>query len=169
MFTYPGKKLLFMGCEFAHGSEWDDNSELEWHLLDRPQHQGIHSLVGELNRLYQQIPALHGQEFEQNGFEWVDCHDAAQSVLSYLRKDQNGEFVVVILNFTPMPRENYRIGTPVAGKYRELFNSDSEYFGGTNMGNMDEIATEPTAWMGHTHSMTLTLPPLGALILQPVD
>ncbi len=169
MFTYPGKKLLFMGNEFAHGREWDSGSELEWHLVDRPQHSGIQALVGELNRLYKELPALHGLEFDSNGFEWVDCHDAAQSVLSYIRKGQNGEFVVVILNFTPMPRENYRIGVPVAGKYRELFNSDSEYFGGSNMGNLTEITTEPTSWMGHPHSMTLTLPPLGALILQPVE
>ena len=167
MFTYPGKKLLFMGNEFAQGREWDDDSELEWHLAERPQHQGIQSLVSELNRLYKELPALHGLEFEQQGFEWVDCHDAAQSVLSYIRKGQDGEFVIVILNFTPMPRENYRIGTPVAGKYRELYNSDSEYFGGSNMGNLHEITTEPTVWMGHHHSMTLTLPPLGALILQP--
>jgi 1,4-alpha-glucan branching enzyme len=169
MFTYPGKKLLFMGNEFAQGCEWDADKELEWHLADRPQHHGIQSLVGELNRLYRELPALHGLEFDQQGFEWVDCHDSAQSALSYIRKGQNGEFVVVILNFTPMPRENYRIGTPVAGRYRELFNSDSEYFGGSNMGNLAEITTEPTPWMGHPHSMTLTLPPLGALILQPVE
>jgi 1,4-alpha-glucan branching enzyme len=168
MFTYPGKKLLFMGNEFAHGREWDDATELDWYLLDRPQHQGVQSLVSELNRLYKQLPALHSLEFDGNGFEWIDCHDAAQSVLSYLRKGTNGEFVVVILNFTPVPRNNYRIGVPVAGRYRELFNSDSEYFGGSNLGNTYEIATEPTPWMGQEQSMTLTLPPLGALILQPV-
>jgi 1,4-alpha-glucan branching enzyme len=167
MFTYPGKKLLFMGNEFAHGSEWDAGTELDWHLVDRPQHHGIQSLISELNRIYKELPALHAMEFDHSGFEWVDCHDAAQSVLSYIRKSADGDFVVVILNFTPVPRDNYRIGVPVAGKYRELFNSDSEYFGGSNMGNMDEITTEPSSWMGHPHSMTLTLPPLGALILQP--
>ncbi len=169
MFTYPGKKLLFMGNEFAQGREWDDSSELEWHLLDRPQHQGIQSLISELNRLYKKLPALHSLDFDGGGFEWIDCHDAAQSVLSYIRKGQNGESVVVILNFTPMPRVNYRIGVPTAGRYRELLNSDSEYFGGSNMGNMDAIDTEPTPWMNQPHSITITLPPLGALILQVIE
>ncbi len=167
MFTYPGKKLSFMGNEFAQGREWDDDSELDWYLLERPQHNGIQTLISELNRLYRELPALYALEFENSGFEWIDCHDAAQSVLSYQRKGANGEFVVVVLNFTPVPREDYRIGVPAAGRYRELFNSDSEYFGGSNLGNMDEIDTEPTPWMGQEHSMTLTLPPLGALILQP--
>ncbi|MCP4996053.1 MAG: 1,4-alpha-glucan branching protein, partial [Gammaproteobacteria bacterium] len=97
---------------------------------------------------------------------WIDCHDTAQSVLSYLRRGANGEFVVVILNYTPMPRDNYRIGLPEAGSYRELLNSDSEYYGGSNVGNISEIATEPVAWMGHNQSISLRLPPLGALILQ---
>ncbi len=166
MFTYPGKKLLFMGNEFAQGQEWNDDGELDWYLLDRPQHQGVHLLVCELNRLYKELPALHAIEFEHDGFEWIDCHDAAQSVLSYIRRGPDGAFVVVILNFTPVPRENYRIGLPVAGRYRELFNSDSEYYGGANIGNTGEITTEPTPWMGHNHSLTLVLPPLGTLILQ---
>jgi len=169
MFTYPGKKLLFMGNEFAQGREWNDDGELDWYLVDRPQHHGIQHLVSELNRLYRELPALHGLEFEDGGFEWIDCHDAAQSVLSYLRRGQNGEFVVVILNFTPMPRDNYRIGLPAAGSYRELLNSDSEYYDGGNIGNTGKITTEPTAWMGHNQSTTLTLPPLGALILQLVE
>ncbi len=166
MFTYPGKKLLFMGNEFAQGQEWNDDGELDWYLLDRPQHQGVHLLICELNRIYKELPALHAIEFEHEGFEWIDCHDAAQSVLSYIRRGPGGEFVVVILNFTPVPRENYRIGLPVAGRYRELFNSDSEYYGGANIGNTGEITTEPTPWMGHNHSLTLILPPLGTLILQ---
>ncbi len=169
MFTYPGKKLLFMGNEFAQGQEWNDEKELDWYLVDRPQHQGIQLLISELNRLYRELPALHSLEFESGGFEWVDCHDAAQSVLSYLRRGQNGEFVVVILNYTPMPRDNYRIGLPIAGRYKEMLNSDSEYYGGGNIGNIGEITTEPTPWMGHDQSMNLRLPPLGALILQLVE
>jgi 1,4-alpha-glucan branching enzyme len=169
MFTYPGKKLLFMGNEFAQGSEWNDDGELDWYLLDRPQHHGIKLLVSELNRLYREIPALHNIDFEHGGFEWVDCHDAAQSVLSYLRRGPNGEFVVVLLNFTPIPRDDYRIGLPVAGRYRELFNSDSEYYGGANIGNTGEVSTRPTPWMGHEQSLTLRLPPLGALILQTAE
>jgi len=169
MFTYPGKKLLFMGNEFAQGREWNENQELDWYLADRPQHYGIQHLISELNRLYREMPALHAMEFEEGGFEWIDCHDAAQSALSYIRHGANGEQVIVILNFTPIPRDNYRIGLPAAGTYRELLNSDSEYYGGSNVGNIGDISTEPTAWMEHNQSLTLRLPPLGALILQLVD
>jgi len=165
MFTYPGKKLLFMGNEFAQGREWDDANALDWHLLERPQHQGIQSLVGDLNRLYQNSSALHEIEFEHNGFEWIDCHDTSQSVLSYLRKDKKGHSIIVILNFTPVPRTDYRIGLPQSGFYREVLNSDSELYGGSNLGNTGGINTEPVSWMNRDCSATLTLPPLGAVVL----
>lgn len=166
MFTYPGKKLLFMGGEFAQGREWNDASQLDWYLLNRPQHQGIESLIGDLNKLYCASNALHGLEFAQEGFEWIDCHDASQSVLSYLRKGHDGSCMAVILNFTPVPRSNYRIGLPHAGFYREALNSDSEFYGGSNTGNAPGINTDPLPWMGQEHSATLSLPPLGAIVLE---
>ncbi len=168
MFTYPGKKLQFMGNEFAQGREWTEEEELEWHLLGRPQHQGIQALSSELNRLYREIPALHELDFEVGGFEWIDCHDASQSTLSYLRWARDGSFVVVVLNFTPVPREQYRIGVPRAGVYRECFNSDSEFYHGSNLGNGGNVESEEIPWMGQDHSVELILPPLGALILQPI-
>jgi len=165
MFTYPGKKLLFMGSEFAQGREWNDATALDWHLLERPQHQGVQSLIGDLNNLYRNTVALHEVEFEHSGFEWVDCHDASQSVLSYIRKDKAGHNIIVILNFTPVPRTNYRIGLPQTGFYREVLNSDSELYGGSNLGNIGGINTESVPWMNSNHSATLTLPPLGAVVL----
>jgi 1,4-alpha-glucan branching enzyme len=167
MFTYPGKKLLFMGNEFAQGREWDHHSALDWHLLGRPQHQAIQAVVTELNRLYRDLPALHEIDFEEGGFQWIDCHDASQSVLTYLRRGKDGSFVAVILNFTPVPREGYRLGVPRPGRYNEIFNSDSEFYGGSNTGNEGGVSTEPLAWMGFEQSITVTLPPLGALILRP--
>ena len=165
MFTYPGKKLLFMGSEFAQGREWNDAIALDWHLLEFPQHQGVQALVSDLNRLYKNTDALHEIEFEGSGFEWIDCHDASQSVLSYLRRDSQGRNVIVILNFTPVPRAHYRIGLPQAGFYREVLNSDSELYGGSNLGNAGGVNTEPTPWMNRSHSASLTLPPLGAVVL----
>ncbi|MCP4287751.1 MAG: 1,4-alpha-glucan branching protein GlgB [Gammaproteobacteria bacterium] len=167
MFTYPGKKLLFMGNEFAQGREWNEAVQLDWHLMDFPQHQGMRALVSQLNHLYREVPALHELDFEAGGFEWIDCHDASQSVLSFLRWARDGSFVVVILNFTPVPRENYRIGLPKSGAMREIFNSDSAFYDGSNMGNNGIVQSESVSWMGQDHSMVLTLPPLGMLILDP--
>jgi 1,4-alpha-glucan branching enzyme len=166
MFTYPGKKLLFMGNEFAQGREWDHQVALEWHLTGRPQHQGVEAVVTELNRLYRDLPALHSVDFEAGGFQWIDCHDASQSVLSYVRWGKDGSFVVVILNFTPVPRNGYRLGVPRPGHYSEIFNSDSEYYWGSNTGNEGAVFTEELPWMGFEQSILVTLPPLGALILQ---
>jgi len=166
MFTYPGKKLLFMGCEFGHGTEWNAAEEIDWYLLERAPHQGLQRLVGDLNRLHRELPALHEVDFEASGFEWIDCHDSSQSVLSYLRKDQRGERVVaVVLNFTPVPRERYRIGVPLPGFYREALSSDADLYGGSNVGNQGGIHSEPTEWMGRPHSLPMRLPPLGALVL----
>jgi len=164
MFTYPGKKLLFMGNEFAHGREWSESQLLDWWLLERREHLGVQALVRELNRLYRALPALHDLDFEYQGFTWIDCHDASQSVLSYLRTARDGNLVVVALNFTPVPRRDYRIGAPQPGFYREILNSDSEYYGGSNLGNAGGIAAEPVPWMGREHSIALTLPPLAGII-----
>ncbi len=168
MFTHPGKKLLFMGTEFGQGDEWDAAKVLDWYVLDYAYHQGLKSLVKDLNQLYHHNPALYHYEFEWNGFEWVDCHDAEQSILSYIRKNDD-EHLVVIINFTPIPRENYRIGVPEGGYYQEIFNSDSTYYGGSNLGNgMGALATEDKAWMERPYSLSLTIPPLAAIVLQPV-
>ncbi|MCU7844736.1 MAG: 1,4-alpha-glucan branching protein GlgB [Candidatus Thiodiazotropha sp. (ex Monitilora ramsayi)] len=166
MFSYPGKKLLFMGNEFAQGREWNDGEALDWYLKDQPYHSGIVTLLSDLNKLYKQLKPLHQVDFEFNGFEWIDCHDSSQSILSYLRKDREGREILVILNFTPVPRENYRIGVNHPGNYREIFNSDSEYYGGSNMGNGTVIPSEEISWMGRNQSVSLTLPPLGAILLE---
>ncbi len=163
MLTYPGKKLLFMGCEFGQGKEWNAAKELDWYLLDYPLHQGVSKALGDLNRLYAATPALHRVDFSHEGFEWIDCHDASQSVLSYLRRSGD-EFVLVVFNFTPVPRHDYRIGVPESGTYQEIFNSDSTYYGGGNVGNMP-ITAEPREWMGRPYSINLTIPPLGGIVL----
>ena len=164
MFTYPGKKLLFMGIEFGQGTQWNFNQSLDWYVLEYPLHQGIQTLVKDLNRLYNEYPALHHYDFDHNGFEWIDCHDYEQSVISYRRKGKDQELVIV-LNFTPVVRENYRIGVPVAGNYQEIFSSDSNSYAGSDIAN-DNVLSEPIPWMNLPHSVKLTLPPLGGIILK---
>ncbi|MEO1750359.1 1,4-alpha-glucan branching protein GlgB [Thiofaba sp. EF100] len=164
MWTYPGKKLLFMGGEFGQVAEWAFGRELEWWVLQYPLHAGVQRLIGDLNRLYRRLPALHVRDFDWNGFRWIDCGDAAQSVLSYLRQDSERK-VVVVLNFTPLPREDYRVGVPAPGRYRVLLNTDAAFYGGSNIGPTAAEA-EATGWNGLPFSIRLTLPPLGALILQ---
>lgn len=163
MFTYPGKKLLFMGCEFGQGVEWNHARALEWHLLKYPFHQGLSHLVGDLNRLYRANPALYALDFDHLGFEWIDCHDWSKSVLIYLRRSQD-QYLIMIFNFTPIVRHDYRIGVPEAGTYRELFNSDSTYYGGSNVGNGIR-ETDAREWMGRPWSISLTLPPLAGIVL----
>jgi 1,4-alpha-glucan branching enzyme len=166
MFTYPGKKLLFMGCEFGQGREWDHAGVLDWELLERPQHQGVKKILMDLNRLYREQPALYDVDFDGAGFEWIDCHDSSQSVLSYIRKDRvGGQIVAAVFNFTPVPRANYRIGVPREGFYREAINSDAELYGGSNVGNQGGVNSEPVSWMGRPHSIPIAVPPLGALVL----
>ena len=165
--TSPGKKLNFMGNEIAQRSEWRARGEVEWYLLAQERHAGLQRLVRDLNRLYRSLPALHELDFEQEGFRWVDCHDADQSILSYIRRARDGSHIVVIVNFTPIVRSHYRIGVPSRGTYRELFNSDSTFYGGSNVGNSGTLASAPKAWMNLPFSLELTLPPLGALIIQP--
>jgi len=163
-FTHPGKKLLFMGSEFGHGREWGFDRTLDWGLLDRPQHQGILALVRDLNHLYREASALHQHDFDWTGFAWIDCHDAAQSVLTYLRQSDESTLVVA-LNFTPVPRYDYHIGVPQSGHYREIFNSDSGYYGGSNVGNGGALVASEEPWMGQPASLKLTLPPLAGVIL----
>jgi len=166
MFTYPGKKLLFMGCEFGQTREWDCDGELDWQLTEQPRHQGLRRLVTDLNRLYRSQPALHDLDFSAAGFEWLDCHDSAQSVIGYLRKDRGGEqLVAAAFNFTPLPRRDYRLGVPRPGCYREAINSDAASYGGSDLGNRGGVASEPYSCMGRPYSIPLVLPPLGAVIL----
>ena len=164
-FAHPGKKLNFMGNEFGQGREWDCGQALDWDLLHWDWHQGIQRLSRDLARLYRDVPALHAQDFQGEGFSWVDCHDADQSVLSFLRWDRDGGFVLAVFNFTPVPRRNYRLGVPAAGRYREIFNSDAGAYHGSNMGNLPQQAQDQS-WMGLSHSLELVLPPLGAIYLQ---
>ncbi|MEW5757392.1 MAG: 1,4-alpha-glucan branching protein GlgB [Pseudomonadota bacterium] len=169
MFTYPGKKLLFMGSEFGHGREWNHDAALDWYLLDYPHHRGIRHLVKDLNHLYREARPLHHFDFQHDGFEWIDCHDAAQSVISYLRKDDAGGLYIVLLNCTPVPRRAYRIGVPRPGRYREVINSDSNYYGGSNIGNSGDIPSEDLPWMNRPHSIQVIVPPLAGLVLKYVD
>jgi len=163
LMTYPGKKLLFMGSEFGQGTEWNAEGSLDWYVLDYPLHQGIHKVVGDLNRLYIERPALYRHDFSPEGFEWIDCHDASQSVLSYLRKSDD-DLLVILFNFTPIPQNDYRIGVPEAGVYEEIFNSDAIFYGGSNIGNR-ALSAEATPWMGRPYSLSLTIPPLAGIIL----
>jgi 1,4-alpha-glucan branching enzyme len=166
MFCHPGKKLLFMGTEFGQGQEWNSTQVLDWYVLDYPLHQGILRLVRDLNRLYRETPALYGYEFDWRGFEWIDCHDSENSVLSFMRRYED-QFVVVVINLTPVPREGYRIGVPAGGEYAEIFNSDSSYYAGSNLGNGGRaLLAEDLPWMNQPHSLSLTLPPLAAIVLK---
>lgn len=165
LYTYPGTKLLFMGSEFAQWSEWAQSRTLDWNLLEYAPHQGMHTLVKDLNHCYKAMPSLYQRNFRHDGFEWIDCHDSTQSIISYIRKSDQ-DFTIVILNFTPVARSNYRIGVPVAGTYQEVLNSDSEFYGGSNWGNSNPLATQTVPWMNHQQSLEVNLPPLGALILK---
>jgi 1,4-alpha-glucan branching enzyme len=168
MYAHPGKKLLFMGGEFGQWREWNHDDSLDWHLLDDdPYHAGLQRFVQALNRFYCAEPALHEVDFDPLGFQWIDCNDSENSVVSFLRKGRDPrEFVVALLNFTPVPREGYRIGVPEPGFYRELLNSDSAYFGGGDVGNGGGVQTEPVPSHGWEQSLSLTLPPLGCLYLK---
>ncbi len=167
MYAHPGKKLLFMGDEFGAPREWNHDAELEWHLLGDPAHAGVARLVGDLNRLYRDVPALHELDAYAQGFHWIDCQDAQNSVVAFLRLARNGDFAVAALNATPVVRYGYRVGVPRAGLYREALNSDSHHYGGSNVGNDGEIATEAVPAHGYPQSLSLTLPPLAAIVLLP--
>ena len=167
MFTHPGKKLLFMGTDFGQGLEWNSAGVLDWYVLEYPLHIGMQRFVRDLNQLYRQTPALHAHEFEWQGFEWIDCHDSQQSILSFVRR-AGDDFVVVIVNFTPVPRHDYRIGVPWLGQYREILNSDSQHYGGSNVGNGDaQLWAESLPWMSREYSLAVTVPPLATIVLAP--
>jgi 1,4-alpha-glucan branching enzyme len=169
MYGHPGKKHLFMGGEFGQTREWNHDASLDWHLLDRgPYHRGLQSLVRDLNRVYRAEPALHQVDFEPSGFQWMDCSDAEQSVVAFVRRARDPrDFVLVVCNFTPVPRRGYRVGVPAEGFYRELLNTDAAYYGGSNLGNAGGVRAERRPWTGRPWSLTLTLPPLGVVMLKP--
>lgn len=169
MWTYPGKKLLFMGCEFGQWREWNHDASLDWHLLDEgPFHRGLRSLVRDLNHLYRELPALHELDCEPGGFEWIDCTDIEHSVIAWLRRGRDPwRHTVTVCNFTPVPREGYRIGVPHNGLYRERVNTDAGEYGGSGVGNGGLVHAEPVPCHGRPASVCLTLPPLATLVLEP--
>jgi len=168
MYCQPGKKLLFMGGEFGQAGEWNYDRELEWHLLEKTGHRRTKKFVSDLNALYKSEKALFEADCEDAGFEWLDFSDNDNSIVSFIRRGKNREdFIVAVFNFTPVPRHGYRIGTPSRDTYREIFNSDSRYYGGGNMGNMGMVKSENVSFHNHPFSITLTIPPLAGIILKP--
>ncbi|WP_110655420.1 1,4-alpha-glucan branching protein GlgB [Salinicola halimionae] len=167
MWTQPGKKLLFMGCEFGQWREWSHDRELDWSLLGEAHHAGVQRLVGDLNRLYQRETPLHQRDTEPEGFAWVVGDDSTNSVFAWLRWNSLGEPLLVVANMTPLSRYDYRLGVPVMGRWEEIFNSDAQCYGGSNVGNMGQIQALDTPLHGQMASISLTLPPLGVVLLSP--
>jgi 1,4-alpha-glucan branching enzyme len=169
MYGLPGKKLLFMGAEFGQWREWNHDLSLDWDLLNFPAHDGIRAWVRDLNRVYRECGALHELDFSPEGFVWENCHDSDQSVLSFFRRDKAGRPVLVICNFTPVPRENYAVGVDTGGTWREILNSDSHAYGGSGAGNMGQVRAEPIPVHGFAYSLNLLLPPLSVLFFEPAE
>jgi 1,4-alpha-glucan branching enzyme len=168
MYAHPGKKLLFMGGEIGQWNEWNHAWQIDWVLLNFNAHREMQDYVRTLNRLYAAQPPLHEMDFSWKGFQWIDFHDVDNSIVSFLRRARDpDDFIVVIANFTPVPRYGYRVGVPVAGFYRELLNSDWADYGGGNMGNAEGLPSEPTPWQGQPHSILVTVPPLAIVFLKP--
>ena len=167
MYAQPGKKLLFMGGEFGQWDEWYHEKGLDWVLTAHPSHHGLQRWVADLNRLYREEPALHRSDFDPKGFAWIDCNDSAQSVISLMRKDpENDDTVLVICNFTPIARHNYRVGCPAGGFWREVLNGDASEYGGSGQGNIGGVETAPVPFHGLPHSVSLTVPPLATVFLK---
>ncbi|MDQ3664446.1 MAG: alpha amylase C-terminal domain-containing protein, partial [Actinomycetota bacterium] len=171
MWAHPGKQLLFMGGEIGQVDEWSESRSLDWDLLGDPQHghlhRGIKALVGDLNRTYRESPALYTQDHDPAGFAWIDANDAAGNVFSFLRSGTDGSSLVCVANFSGGPHENYQVGLPHAGRWREALNTDAESYGGSGVGNLGEVVAEPTPRHGRPASAVLRLPPSGVLWLVP--
>ena len=163
MYGQPGKKLLFMGGEFGQWKEWNHDQGLDWHLLEEPRHDGLRRLVQHLNYVYRNEPALWDQDDSYAGFEWIDFHDADNSVVAFMRKSREGEVIAFVVNATPLVRYNYRLGVPEAGFYREIVNTDAETYGGSNVGNYGGAKSEEVPWMAREHSILIHLPPLATV------
>jgi len=168
MYTQPGKKLNFMGGEIGQWSEWNHDASVDWPLLEQQRHQGMLRWVRDLNTLYRGAPALYERDFSEEGFQWVDCNDAEKSVLTYLRKGKNpADTLLIAANFTPIPRHNYRVGVPEAGRWNEVLNSDAPIYGGSGQGNMGGVEATPVRFFDKfDQSLSLTLPPLSVVVFQ---
>ncbi|MEU4741330.1 1,4-alpha-glucan branching protein GlgB [Actinosynnema sp. NPDC023658] len=169
MWAHPGKQLLFMGGEFGQRGEWSESRSLDWHLLDDPLHAGLHRLIGDLNRVYTASPALYSADNKPEGFSWIDANDSAGNVLSFLRIGEDGSVLACVANFAGQPHRDYRVGLPVAGRWREVVNTDSEIYGGSGVGNLGAVEAEEHPWHGRPASAVLQLPPAGVLWLAPEE
>ena len=170
MWTHPGKKLLFMGGELGQRREWQHDESLEWHVLQYPQHHGVQSWVKDLNSVYRQEKALHEKDFSGDGFAWIDAQNWEESVISFLRYGKHrDDTVLVVCNFTPVPRHDYVVGAPRGGQWQEILNSDAALYGGSGMGNLGQVEASSQAAHGHFHSLSLTLPPLAVVVFKPVS
>jgi 1,4-alpha-glucan branching enzyme len=167
MYAQPGKKLLFMGAEIGQWREWNHNASLDWNLLEYEPHQGLHRWIEDVNRLYRNEAAMH-LDTEPAGFEWVDGNDSDNSVISFMRKGTGPrQTILAVANFTPVPRLHYRLGVPEEGYWKEILNSDGQEYGGSGMGNLGGVYTEPMPSHGRNFSLSLTLPPLAVTFFKP--
>jgi len=167
MYAHPGKKLLFMGCEIGQWNEWNCHESVDWHLLKYEHHQKLQYFFTKLNAVYRDYAPLYEIDFSWDGFEWIDLHDSENSTISLLRKGKNPHHIVVcVFNFTPVPREGYRVGVPYAGTYKQVLNTDSASFGGSDAGVVDVLQTEEVPWNSHQFSLPLKVPPLGAVFFE---
>jgi len=170
MYTHPGSKLLFQGGEFGQGGEWNFEQSLDWHLLEHEYHQGIQTLVSDINKLYSSQPALHEKQFDVDGFEWIDYNDSENSVLAYVRKGKNEkDDILIVCNMTPIPRESYRIGVPRKGRYKVVFNSDDTKYVGSGFPVKKQYTSEAIVWQNRKDSLELNLPPLGMIALKKIQ
>jgi 1,4-alpha-glucan branching enzyme len=166
MWAHPGKQLLFMGGEFGQGAEWADARSLDWWLLQDPLHSGLQRLTGDLNRIYRATPALYTQDTSPSGFSWIDANDAADNTFSFLRWGDDDSVLACVVNFAGGPHEGYRLGLPRTGRWQEVVNTDAEVYGGSGVGNLGSVQAKPEPWHGQPASVTLRVPPLGALWLR---
>jgi hypothetical protein len=169
MWAHPGKQLLFMGAELGQEAEWAESRNLDWWLEETPWHAGLQQLVRDLNALYRAHPQLWSLDSEPAGFEWIDANDAPHNTFSFIRKDAAGQPLVCVANFAGIPDEDYRIGLPQAGRWREILNTDAEGYGGSGVGNLGGVQAEELPWHGRPASVVLRVPPLGAVWLVPED
>ena len=167
MWSHPGKKLLFMGCEFAQRDEWNHDQSLDWHLLQHDSHQGVQTLIKDLNNVYRNTPALYELDCEGSGFQWLDSENSQQSILVYLRKGKTGTPpALVIVNLTPSCHYNFCVGVPLAGFYRECLNTDSSRYGGSNVGNSGGVSSVNKPYAGQENTLTLSIPALSTMIFE---
>jgi 1,4-alpha-glucan branching enzyme len=166
MWAHPGKKLLFMGGEFGQRREWTHEGQLEWFVLSHAEHAGVARWIGDLNALMRAEPALHELDFDAAGFEWIDARDSDASVITFVRRAQRGAPILVVCNFTPVPRSNYMVGVPAPGFWKEVLNSDARHYGGSGAGNLGGVESAPVAAQGRFNSLALTLPPLATVFFR---